>query len=163
MSFVVFFFLSWLFISLFAVIRKTLSIIENTVIFLVILVISINFSWIIIDEYQLITVSQKALPYLAFLLNRSIVIPILMLLLVNLVLRSKDSKQKIIIGILCEFLLLMISFLSTLLGVTEFKRWNFLYEGLYFLFIIFIAFFILKAFQKLTMEVSNPHDTLGKL
>jgi len=155
MSFVAIFFLSWLFVSIFAVIRKKLNILENTVIFLVILTLSINFSWIIIDEFQLITVTQKALPYLGFLLNRSIVLPIIMVILVNLVLKSKDTKHKIIITISCELLLLMISFLSSWIGITEFKRWNYLYEGLYYLFMILMAFTVLKAFQKLAVEVST--------
>ncbi len=155
MSFVAIFFLSWLFVSIFAVIRKKLNILENTVIFLVILTLSINFSWIIIDEFQLITVTQKALPYLGFLLNRSIVLPIIMVILVNLVLKSKDTKHTIIITISCELLLLMISFLSSWIGITEFKRWNYLYEGLYYLFMILMAFTVLKAFQKLAVEVST--------
>lgn len=84
MGFVTFFFLTWLFVLIFAFIRKKLTIVENTLVFLIILIVSINFSWIIIDEMKLITLTKNGFDYTGYLLNRSIIIPILLLIQLNL-------------------------------------------------------------------------------
>ncbi|HYK73133.1 MAG TPA: hypothetical protein VEV44_08430, partial [Pseudoneobacillus sp.] len=84
MGFVVYFFVAWLVISIFTIIKKRLSIVENTLVFLIILILSINFSWIVNEELKLVTISKKGLDYTAFLLNRSIIIPIMIVIHVNL-------------------------------------------------------------------------------
>ncbi|MEY2191982.1 hypothetical protein AB7942_04485 [Neobacillus sp. BF23-41] len=95
MGLVVFFFLAWLVVSLFAVIKKKLTFAENSLIFLVILIVSINISWIVIEELKLIKRTQESLEYTAYLLNRSVITPFLILIQVNLHLRCKTMMMKI--------------------------------------------------------------------
>lgn len=84
MGFVVFFFVAWLVVSIFSLIKKKLSIIENTFVFLIILILSINFSWIVIEEWKLISLSKKGFEYTGYLLNRSVILPMLILIQINL-------------------------------------------------------------------------------
>lgn len=155
MSFVLFFVLTWLVISIFTVLRKKLNLIENTLLFLFILLISINFSWIIIDELKLISITQKGLPYTAYLFNRSIIIPTLILLILNLIHRSENTKKKLIVVFSGTFIYLCISFLSNRIEVTQLQRWSLLYEGLYFLFLTGISFLALRGFKKVIMDVGT--------
>lgn len=63
MGFVVFFFLTWLFVSIFAAMPKKLTFVENTLVYLVILIVSINFSWIVIEELKLMSLTKNGFNY----------------------------------------------------------------------------------------------------
>lgn len=153
MELVVFFFISWLVIALFGVMKKNVNLIESTFIFLIILILSINFSWIITDELKYITITQKGLPYSAFLLNRSIIIPFLILIQLNFIIITNKLSQKSIILIASVLLLDGISFLSTRLNVTEFKNWSLWYESIYFLILGLFSILSYKLFNKVSRRV----------
>ncbi len=153
MELAVFFFLSWLGISIFTVIKKELNIVQNTFIFLIILIISINFSWIINDELKLISVQEKWIPYTAYLFNRNIIIPILIVLHLNLFIKNRSLTMKAIILISSVLILLIISFISIRLNIAEFKKWTFWFEGIYYLCLNLIALFSITLFKKTSTEV----------
>ncbi|CDO04747.1 MFS transporter [Oceanobacillus picturae] len=149
MELAVFFFLSWLAISIFTVINKDLNIVKNTFIFLIILIVSINFSWVINDELKLITLKEKWVPYTAYLLNRSILIPVLVLLQVNLFIKTNSYIKKGIIMVSSIIILLMISFISTRLNMIEFKEWNLWLEAIYLLCLNLIGLISYTLFNKI--------------
>ncbi|WP_042221004.1 hypothetical protein [Oceanobacillus manasiensis] len=149
MEIAVFFFLSWLAISLFTAINKDLSIVTNTFIFLIILIVSINFSWIINDELNLITLREEWTPYTAYLLNRSILIPILVLLQVNLFIKTHSYIKKGIILVSSIIILLMISFISTQLNIIEFKEWSLWLEAIYLICLNLIGLISYTLFNKI--------------
>ncbi|WP_456276353.1 hypothetical protein [Bacillus sp. AK128] len=163
MEFVAFFFISWLVISLFGVMKKETNLIENTFIFLLILVININFSWIINDEWGLISNTKKAFPYIAFLLNRSIIIPLLILIQLNVLLMAKKLVKRIIILISTVILLDGLSLLSIRLNVIEFKEWNLWYESAYFFSLCLLSILCFKFFTKVSKREVKTHDAMGKL
>lgn len=149
MELAVFFFLSWLAISIFTVINKDLNIVKNTFIFLIILIVSINFSWVINDELKLITLKEKWVPYTAYLLNRSILIPVLVLLQVNLFIKTNSYIKKGIIMVSSVIILLMISFISTRLNMIEFKEWNLWLEAIYLLCLNLVGLISYTLFNKI--------------
>ncbi|MFD1173052.1 hypothetical protein [Oceanobacillus picturae] len=149
MELAVFFFLSWLAISIFTVINKDLNIVKNTFIFLIILIVSINFSWVINDELKLITLKEKWVPYTAYLLNRSLLIPILVLLQVNLFIKTHSYIKKGIILVSSVIILLMISFISTRLNIIEFKEWNLWLEAIYLLCLNLVGLISYTLFNKI--------------
>jgi hypothetical protein len=153
MGLVVFFFLAWLVVSLFGIIKKKLSFAENTLIFLVILIVSINFSWIVIEELKLIKRTQESLEYMAYLLNRSVITPFLILIQVNLLLRSKTMMMKITIMFLVVFLLTGVSSLSNFYGIIEYNNWHYWYDGIYFFILNGIAIFSYKLFARVSRNV----------
>jgi hypothetical protein len=155
MGFVIFFFLAWLVVSLFAVINKKLTLVENTLVFLIILVISINFSWIVIEHLKLIELTQVRLDYIAYLLNRSVIIPILILIQVNLLQWSKTMMMKISVILSAVILITGISFLSNLFGIAEYKHWNFWNDGIYFFILNFIGIFSYKLFARVSRNVGS--------
>ena len=163
MEFVAFFLISWLVISLFVVIRKRLNTIENTFVFLIILIVNINFSWIIIDEWDLISNTQKALPYIAYLLNRSIIIPLLIFIHLNVLLMAKKLVKRLIILISTVIILDGLSLLSIIFNVTEFIRWNFWYESTYYFSLSLLSILSYKLFAKVSRREVKSIDAMGKL
>lgn len=153
MGFVVFFFVSWLVISIYSIIKKRLSIVENTFIFLIILVLSINFSWIVIEELKLVSLSKKGLNYTAYLLNRSVIIPMLLVIQLNLLQWCKTLMIKTIVIISSISILICLSILSNLLNMSKYVKWNYGYDAIYFMILSLIAIFLYKLYKKITLNV----------
>ncbi|WP_026702751.1 hypothetical protein [Salibacterium aidingense] len=78
MAFAVFFLASRLLNTLFIRMEKTLSLTENTFVFMIILVININWDWIVYEEMDRVNITEDGLNYTAFLLFRSIIIPMVL-------------------------------------------------------------------------------------
>ncbi|WP_456273692.1 hypothetical protein [Bacillus sp. AK031] len=153
MGFTVFFFLTWLVISIFAVVSSMKKIVENTFTYFITLTLSINFSWIIIDEMNLISLTEKGMPYTAYLLNRSIIIPLTVLIYVLFILKSDSWSKKIMISIISVITLVAISFASTSLDILTYKRWNLGFDALYYLLLIFASALSYKLISKITRNV----------
>ncbi|MEQ2525242.1 hypothetical protein EKG37_06405 [Robertmurraya yapensis] len=139
MEFVVYFFLVWLYISIFAVLHKRLNIVENTFVYLVILIISINYSWLVIDEFNVISLSEKRAPYLAYLINRSIGIPILTLIFVNLYTRIPTLIQKAMLLVSAVILFVALASISTSLKITKYLNWNYGFDFIYYFVLMVCA------------------------
>lgn len=75
MAFAIYFFIGWLTIICFFVQKKKYSIVENTVLILSVLIINLNWTWLVYEEFELITYSREPWDFVAYLIKRSIVIP----------------------------------------------------------------------------------------
>ncbi|MFB4166075.1 hypothetical protein ACE1TI_20350 [Alteribacillus sp. JSM 102045] len=142
MAFSVFFLASWLVISLFLVMKKKLSIIENTFVFMVILVININWSWIIEEELNLIQLTEEGMDFTAFLLFRSIIIPMIL----NLI----HLSNTLLVSIVSLIILLFLAFLSTTFNMTNYINWNLGYDAIYYIILHVISYYTHKLFQKIS-------------
>lgn len=152
MGFSVFFFVAWLVSVIFAVIQKKISLLENTFIILIILIINVNWSWIIFEEFKFIKITNEPINYTAFLLHRSITIPLILVTQLNFLLHSK-SRVKSLLTILGSIsLLALMSTLSLYYNITHFTRWNFAYEILYFIALHLIAYYSYKLFRKFVIR-----------
>ncbi|UOQ92125.1 hypothetical protein MUO14_16720 [Halobacillus shinanisalinarum] len=148
MAFAVFFFASWLVLTLFLVIPKKLSIIENTFVFLIILVISINWTWIIYEEIKLIKSTEETMEYTAFLLFRSVIIPMILVTQLNLLCRANKFTKSLLILSTSLAILLLLTFLSTFFNMANYIKWNIGYDAIYYLSLHVIAYYSLKFFRK---------------
>ncbi|RYG72512.1 hypothetical protein EU245_09920 [Lentibacillus lipolyticus] len=155
MAFSIFFFLAWLFVSIFTVMQKRLTLVENTFVFLIILVVSINFSWIIGDELKWITIKKEALPYTAYLLNRSIIIPVLLLIQLNISMARDSIGWKIITILSTVVVLTGANYLLTVLNVATYKNWNPGFDAIYFIFLSLVAFLFYKIIENASEKVVN--------
>lgn len=153
MGFVVFFLLAWLVVFLFAGMKKKLTFVENTLVFLIVLIVSINFSWIVIEELTLIKLSHHYLNYTGYLFNRSVIIPTLTLIQLNLLCRCKTKWMKLTVMITAVIFMMGVSFLSNFYDITESKRWHYWMDGVYFIILHLIAFLSYRVFAKFTRNV----------
>lgn len=153
MAFTLFFFGSWLMLTLFTIIPKKLSITENTFVFLIILVISINWTWVIYEEFKFIVSTETPIDYTAFLTFRSIIIPIVLITQLNI---SAQARSRTLTIVLSTAFLLLFTYLSLHFEVVKYVNWNMAYDALYYLALHGIAYSTLKIFQNIqTNEVNN--------
>ncbi|WP_163539238.1 hypothetical protein [Gracilibacillus sp. YIM 98692] len=156
MAIAVFFFASWLVCVAFAVMQKKLSLVENTFVYLIILIVSINFLWIIIEEFKLITLTKNGVDYTAYILNRSVIIPMLIIMQLNLIQKSNSVAKSAVIVIATVAIMLGLSVLSTQFNITTNIKWNFGYDVIYFLTLHLIGYYVFKTFRKIAYrEVKN--------
>lgn len=153
MGFSILFLLSWLFAVIFVVMHKKLSVVENTLVFLIILIVVINFSWIIAEEMKLIKLSRNGVDATAIILNQVVLIPMLLLIQLNLIQRSHTFTKTIIITVASMVIMLGSSFLFNFYNITEYTKWNYGYDAIYYICLHLIAFYSYKAFKKVTKSV----------
>lgn len=153
MGFVIFFFFSWVALAIFTVINKPISIIVNTLIFLTVLIININFSWVVAEEMELIDVSEKSLEYTAYLLMRSIAVPTFILISLNLLPFNNSRLVKALIAALSICLFVGFSFLTTIFNIAEYVNWNYFYDAIYYILLYAITIYACKLYKKIPQNV----------
>lgn len=149
MGFAVFFLASWLIVAIFTVMPKKLSIVENTVVYLVLVIITINVSWIIIEEMSLIKETQEGIKHVAFLLNRSVIIPMTLITQLNVVHRSNSFARSLLTIIVSLIFLLGLRGLSLTFNIISYTKWNFGYDVVYIIILHLMTFSALQLFRKL--------------
>ncbi|MDV2582463.1 hypothetical protein [Alkalibacillus haloalkaliphilus] len=149
MSIVVYFTLAWLLIGYFIAMNNKMNLMESTVVFLVTVVASINVSWILIEEMVLIQVTEQAEEYISYLLNRSVITPLIVMIGISLMIRSENGVFKAISYVGTVVLLTVVNNSLTYFGVFEFVNWNFIYDIIYFAVLMLIAVLTYKFYHNL--------------
>ncbi|WP_085522514.1 hypothetical protein [Tuberibacillus sp. Marseille-P3662] len=150
MGFAVFCLASWLIIVIFALIPKKFSIVENTFVFLILLILTINVSWIVFEEMSLIKETQEGMKHVSFLLNRSVIIPMTLITQLNLVYRTKTFTGSLLTMMASLVFLLIMRGFSLYFNIITYVKWNFGYDVIYLIVMYVITFFALYLFRKLT-------------
>lgn len=157
MAFTIFFVYAWLIISVFTIIPKRLTLIENTFIFLTTSVISINWTWIINEELKYVKITEDPSNYASFLIFRSIIIPTLLMVQMNLYNSSSSPVKKALILIASVLCLVLLTILSRVLDVSVYKDWNLGFDAIYYVSLHLFSIGVSKLIRKSTrIEVKQP-------
>ncbi|MGY0693951.1 hypothetical protein ACW2QC_14370 [Virgibacillus sp. FSP13] len=157
MGFAVFFLASWLITAIFVIMAKKLSLIENTAVYLFLLIITINVSWIIIEELKLIKETEEGIKFAAYLLNRSVIIPMTLITQLNFLHRSNTVLRFILTTAVSLIILLGLRALSIYFDIITYLKWNFGYDIIYFVILHLITYYAYQLFQYLARnEVEVP-------
>ncbi|CAM3766107.1 hypothetical protein GCM10009865_06860 [Aeromicrobium ponti] len=149
MGFVLLVFLAWLITVLYTVINKKLTFIENTFVYLFTLVININFTWIVYEELKLAEISDRALDYTAFLIHRSITLPLVIVIAINLYRNANTLGSKVVRTALSVLFLVFAVAIARYFDILEYKNWSILSEIVYLLLLHFLAIYSLKYFENI--------------
>lgn len=150
MGFAVFFFIIWLTSAIFFIMQKQLSIVENTFVYLIILIVNLNWIWIIFEELKFINITDVAIDYTAFVLNRSITIPLIFVLHLNFLQKSSTFARIVLTTAASLSILVFLTGLSTYFNITNYVKWNLGFDILYFLALHLIAFYTLQFLRRFT-------------
>jgi len=150
LGFAIIFFASWLITALFVVMKKKLSFIENSFVILFALIISINWSWFIYEEWKLVEISSQPLNHTAFLISRSITIPLIIVTTMNLLDAASSAVKSFMIILFSVFILALLVVISNYFNITNAIRWNFIYDILYLISLNLMTYFFLFYFRKLS-------------
>lgn len=152
MGFVLLVFLAWLITVLYTVINKKLTFIENTFVYLFTLIININFTWIVYEELKLAEISDRALNYTAFLIHRSITLPLVIVIAINLYRTANTFGFKVVKMALSVLFLVFAIAIARYFDILEYKNWSILSEIVYLLLLHFLAICSLKYFETIKIR-----------
>ncbi|MGG4470196.1 hypothetical protein ABER68_19325 [Paenibacillus alvei] len=160
MAFAIYFFIGWLTIICFFVQKKKYSIVENTVLILSVLIINLNWTWLVYEEFELITYSREPWDFVAYLIKRSIVIPVIVLICLNFGRKQSSLVKKLMHILVSSLVILGITIISHLLKVTTVKHWSIFYDLVYYLLLHLVVLGIHKWYQ--TYMVDKEKEVLTK-
>jgi hypothetical protein len=147
LGFVLLVFLAWLITVLYTVINKKLTFIENTFVYLFTLVLNINVTWIVYEELKLAEISDRALDYTAFLIHRSITLPLVIVIAINLYRTANTFGSKVAKTALSVLFLVFSIAIARYFDILEYKTWTILYEIIYLSILHLLACYSLKYFE----------------
>ncbi|MEH7108063.1 hypothetical protein [Bacillus sp. JJ1764] len=113
--------------------------IEFAFVFLIIVIITRNEYSILGVNVNYIKLPQEKDLFIAFVLYRSLIYPIILILFVNGFMASRHLGRRSFFFLLSFSLLLLAEFLSIRLGLIEYIKWNFMFHSLFILFLISTA------------------------
>ncbi|PFN98685.1 hypothetical protein COJ85_20120 [Bacillus sp. AFS076308] len=152
MAFSITFFIAWICITAFYAMKKPYSKWENSALLFCLFIVNVNWSWITVDELKFITYSKDPLDFSAYIINRSIIIPMLVMIGINRISRSKTVLMKVVGMFISSFVLILIKIVLLRLGAISFHRWNLFYDYVYFLLLHALGYLVLHCYHSFVLK-----------
>jgi hypothetical protein len=140
--------IAWMFISVFFLVPKSLSRAENIIVFFCLSMIVINIFTIPDLNLRLMQHSYKPELYISYLIQRSIIIPVSLLISINLIFHQLSMFKKIVIAIITLSILCFIELLTILTGIKIYTGWNGCLTIITLTTLITFSFFLSKWIKK---------------
>jgi len=152
MAFSIIFFIGWICITALYAMKKPYSKWENSALLFSMFIVNVNWSWIMVDELKFITYSNDGLDFSAYMIDRSVIIPFLVVIGINSIPRSQTIIKKVA-GILISSLVLIITKMILLkLGAIHFHGWNFVFSYIYYVLLHSLGYFVLYCYNTLVLK-----------
>ncbi|MCE4048004.1 hypothetical protein [Bacillus sp. Au-Bac7] len=152
MALAFYFFFGWLGIYIFFLCKKNLSIVENIILYLLILIIHINWNWLIIEEFAFLKYSHESHKYISILINRSILTPIIILICFNLIPKGTPLIIRTISFLSASLLLTIFVQFSIFFNALTIVDWDLGFDFLYFIGLIYVIHFFHLSYSKYIVE-----------
>jgi hypothetical protein len=107
--------------------KKTLSLLQNSIVFMVMAIITRNYVTIMTMQLKLLKSTEDYFLFLFLLMHREIIVPLLVLIFINNYLSSScwNKKMFLFIGVLT--IMIGMDHLLVYYKVIEYEKWNFIY------------------------------------
>lgn len=148
MGFIVMFVAAWIAVFVFYSMEERLSILENTFVFLVVLTLGINLSWIVAEELKWIELTKDGLLYSGFIAFRSVVIPMVFVIAMNAMLRAGRASTAIVSAAAAVGALVALNGAAVHYDIFRYERWNLGYDAISHLLMLAIVFGLLRLYRR---------------
>jgi hypothetical protein len=145
-------YIAWLGITIFYAMKKPLSKIEISAIIFFVFIFDINLSWITNDELKYITYSKVPLNYTAYIIHRTFITPVFIVIGMNCISRNSMVLKKIIAIFISSFVLVLIKIVLLKFDVVYFHQWNLIYDFLYYVLLHLLGYFIQYYYNSLVLK-----------
>lgn len=148
MGFVILFAAAWLSVFMFYSMKKSLSLLENTFVFLMMLTIGIHLNWVVVEELKYVTSTEDGLLYAGLMSYRLITMPMIFVLMANGIGRSRTwARAYLTLGAAFAALLSLWVIMMAYEVVVNVK-WNLFYEALYIAALQALCLLLLKLYRR---------------
>ncbi|RIX60090.1 hypothetical protein D3P08_00410 [Paenibacillus nanensis] len=148
MGFVLIFVLTWLAVFIIYGMYKKLSVLENTFVYLVVLTLGINIAWIVAEELKLISITKDGLLFTGYVLHRSVLIPFIYVILMNLVFRFQSVAGRLLCAGGALVLLLALDGVMLAYEVIRYLKWNLWLEAIEIVALQLATYLLLRLYRK---------------
>lgn len=152
MALAFYFFFGWLGIYTFFICKRNLSIVENIILYLLILIIHINWNWLIFEEFAFLKYSHDSSKYISILINRSIVTPLIILICFNIIPKGAPIIIRTICYLCTSLLLTIFVKFSIFFNAISILDWDLGYDFLYFMGLIYSIYFFHLSYSMYVVE-----------
>ncbi|NHM31799.1 hypothetical protein [Neobacillus terrae] len=128
--------------------KKNIPLIGNLIVFFIVSMLLMNGSTILWLNLNFIKVSVSIEKYIAFVISRNIVLPLLSLIWLNLNEIAKTFQRKVIIFIMTLLVSMGIEILQKLLGMLIYNKWNPILSVMLFCVNLIISFYVWKIVKR---------------
>ncbi|MFD2383093.1 hypothetical protein ACFSWD_18690 [Paenibacillus xanthanilyticus] len=112
------------------------------------LIIGINFTWIVAEELRYIEISRDALPYVTFMIYRTILVPLIYVILMNAVFKAR-RLPRLLIAIGSAFgVALALKGLLLYFGILRYEKWSLIYDGIQIILMQVVIYTLLRLYRK---------------
>ncbi|MFT8322914.1 MAG: hypothetical protein ABF649_18755 [Bacillus sp. (in: firmicutes)] len=102
------------------------------------------------------TISKKALDYSGYLLKRSIIIPMIVLIGLHFYVKSRTTGKKILSIFISVSLLICLTWFANYAKVINYTKWNYYSDAVYFGILHLLAIAVYKIYKKIQKNVVKP-------
>jgi hypothetical protein len=148
MSLIALVIITWILVMLYIKVATQLRKCESVFLFMFILVINISVSWILIDEMKLIQVPKRLPEYLAYLLVRSVIIPVVVLICLCFLDSGRFLSNKGVTIAAYLTMFYVIEKTAIQYKVFTFTHWKMIYTLIYYLLLLGTAKATLFGYRK---------------
>lgn len=140
-------------------INKKLSFIHNSIVFMIMMIITKNYTTIMTLNLKLLKSSEDPLLFLYLTIDKGIITPLLIILYLNLRLPMKTWSKKISFFIITISAMQVLDVLMIYFGVIEFIKWNMFYTLLVNVGIIIIGLGVSKFLLFIAEQKGQKYDS----
>lgn len=148
MGFVIVFAAAWLAMFIVYTMYKKLSLLENTFVYLVVLTIGINISWIVAEELKYTAVTKDGLLFAGYFLYRNLLMPLFYIILMNAVFRFRSVAIRLACAGGALVLLLALDWVMVTNKIIFYLKWNYWLEAVEIVMLQLITYLLLRLYRK---------------
>ncbi|MFS0634928.1 hypothetical protein AB1K84_03410 [Mesobacillus foraminis] len=152
MAFSIVFFIALVCITTFNAMNRQYSKMENSALILSVFILNINWSWIINFELQYITYSESPLNFAAYVIHRTIIIPLLVVIGLNSIPQAASMGRKLFTVLISSFVLLLVIMVLQKFEVMKYENWNAIYSYLYYVLLHGFGYLVLYCYHSWVLK-----------
>jgi len=145
----IFIFIAWVIISVYLIVPKRLSIIENFLLFFLFTIITMNIFTMLDLNLNLFQHSKKVNLFISFWIQRNIIIPLSLVIFVNYMIYFKSKINKFVVTVLIFLNLYLINLIAFGVGLMTCSSNLYLGSAVVLAVLMLLAFLTMKLVTKL--------------
>ncbi|HAQ07808.1 MAG TPA: hypothetical protein DCR24_09895 [Bacillus bacterium] len=141
-------------------IRKPLSFLQNSIIYMATVFIATQYLTLIRMEFHLIEKSSGHLDYVSFLLYRNLFIPAAAIIFCNFYLRLESGESKFGLFLATTLMMIVADWLNTSFGILKYTHWNMGLSGIVDALHLLIALGVMKMTLNIPVQESQTDENI---
>ncbi|MBB6451839.1 small-conductance mechanosensitive channel [Salirhabdus euzebyi] len=148
MEFLIYLILSWISITIYALLPKKLKVVEVIFVFFVGSILVMNLFTIVEYNFELITLTTETDKYFSLLLYRSVILPVVLLTFITILQTVESNVHKWGSSLFLYGFILLVEYLGIKFAIYFYTKWSFLLSSIDILLVFGLCLFIFRLYKR---------------